>query len=281
MASTCRAAPPSKCGSRRALRSRRGTSMRSRRSSLAPVTTTRRPRIAFCRRSWRRAIVSCSARPPADVDGRRVPGDGVSPARCDDRDAARPSPARAPPLRRFGGCGVEWPRALRPADSVCARADRARDVGRLDADRRSAGRLRAAVGQLRTGLAIDPADARAWHRVRHHDAGRGHLVDRRSRSRSAASLRRTVSNPGNHGGGDFQRPEGGPADHRGRHHGRAWARARRRARRRRSSGSGGCGSAHRAGLPAADRRRAALRHARTWRQPLPDAARVSGRWHAG
>ena len=37
-----------------------------------------------------------------DVDGRRARRGRRTSARCDDRDAARPSPARAPPLRRFG-----------------------------------------------------------------------------------------------------------------------------------------------------------------------------------
>ena len=61
---------------------------------------------------------------------------------------------RLVPLRfeRLASTRVGRPRAARPADSVRAHAGAARLVGRVDADRRRAGCLRAAVGELRAGL---------------------------------------------------------------------------------------------------------------------------------
>ena len=59
----------------------------------------------------------------------------------------------APALRRHAGRDLGGPRAARPADPVRARGRAARAVGRVDADRRPAGRLRAAVGRLRARLA--------------------------------------------------------------------------------------------------------------------------------
>ena len=58
-------------------------------------------------------------------------------------------------LRFDGHAGRDLgrPRAARPADPVRARARAAGAVGRVDADRRPAGRVRAALGRLRAGLA--------------------------------------------------------------------------------------------------------------------------------
>ena len=63
-------------------------------------------------------------------------------------------------LRRHAGRGLGRPRAARPADPVRARPRAAGAVGRVDVDRRAAGRVRAPVGRLRAGLAGPRGDAR-------------------------------------------------------------------------------------------------------------------------
>ena len=188
-------------------------------------------------------------------------------------------------LLRFDGSprrGVGRPRASRPADPVRARARAARDVGRVDADRRPAGRLRAAVRELRAGLGIDPRDARARHRVRHHHARGRHLVDRRSRARSAPSVRRAVSHSRQR-----RRPPSADAERTADGSSRsAPPSCARSSTPPRATGSCAPGTGvadQRVGpsQPAARRRCHPLRHARARQQPLPAAARVRGRRHAG
>ena len=67
---------------------------------------------------------------------------------------------------------------------------------------RRPGRVRAAVGRLCARLAHARGLAAARHRLCHADARRRHLVDRRSRARPAAALRRALSHTRAHRGGD-------------------------------------------------------------------------------
>ena len=74
-------------------------------------------------------------------------------ARRDHRGSARPSATRGTELRRPSRHGVGRRRAAWAADPVRVLERGARALGRLDADRRPPGRLRAAVGGLRARLA--------------------------------------------------------------------------------------------------------------------------------
>ena len=148
-AGTCRAARRSSCAWPDAPRSAR----RTRRSASAPsssakATSTSAPKTGRRRRCSRPAIGWRSGRS----------GRGAA--------HARPSAPGRDPLRRRRRRGDRRHRPARPAGAVRAPRRAARALGRVDADRRTAGRLRAAVGGLRARLAAARRVPPARHRLR-------------------------------------------------------------------------------------------------------------------
>ena len=159
------------------------TSRVFRRSSSAPATTARAPRTGRRRRRFAAATGSRSARCARPVE----PCSTIHAwSRCastaDRRDLGRH-------------------RAPRQADPVRARRRAARALGRVDARRGAAGRVRGAVGRLRARLAAARACAQR-HRLRDADARGRPVVDRRRGARRAAAVRRALSPAGGDGRGD-------------------------------------------------------------------------------
>jgi Queuosine biosynthesis protein len=108
------------------------------------------------------------------------------------REITRTSSPRVAPLRRQSRHDLGRPGAPRPPDPVRLRADAAGDVGRLDADRRPAGCVRASLGWLRFGLANAGGASRPRRRNRHdHPCGR-HLIHRGRGAGPAPAVRRTL-----------------------------------------------------------------------------------------
>ena len=162
-----------------------------------------------------------------------APGDGWRSGRSRRGAAhARPSAPGRAPLRRRRRRGERRHRPPRPAGAVRAPRRAARALGRVDADRRAAGRLRAAVGRLRPRLAAARRVPPARHRLRDPDPCRRPVVDRRSGARRAPAVRRALSPAGIDRRRDRRR-EGARRPHRRhRHDRRPRPRARRGPRRR-------------------------------------------------
>ena len=164
----------SRCGSPAAARSSPTTCERSSPSSSARATSARRPRTsaAAAARARRRARARSAPR--------------------DRRPPARPSAPRRAALRRRCGRDLRGHRTPRPADPVRAPRRAARALGRVDADRRAAGRIRGAVGRLRPRLAAARSSGATRRRLRHPDPRRRPVLDRRRRARCAPAVRRAV-----------------------------------------------------------------------------------------
>ena len=168
------------------------------------------------------------------------------------------------------------PGAPRPPDPVRAPCRTARAVGRVDADRGAAGRLRGALGGLQSRLALARNDETSRNQLRDHHPRRRHFLDRRCSARCEATLRRALSHTAR------DRDRGAPSEserqarRRRRHHRRACARARRVRARLRARGPGHSDTAHRCDDATQRRGRHDLRRARTGNEPLRIAARVRG-----
>ena len=242
-ASLARPAP----GERRSDRAALGRTRLVRRTKRSAALQRRRLRRRRLPRPHRRPAVAAAAR------ARRSPG--ARTARSRGAAHARPSAPGRDPLRRQRRRGQRRHRPARPAGAVRASRRAARALGRVDTDRRAAGRLRAAVGGLRPRLALARCASPARHRLRDADACRRPVVDRRSGARRAPAARRALS-PAAIDRRRDRRREGARRPHRGhRHDRRPRARARRGPCRRRcapATASPPTGSARASGLRVVD-----------------------------
>ena len=173
---------------------------RADRGAARGVAFARRPHAVrgHCVRGGRSSHAHRGPAASAAAFARRPPL--ARPARRHRRAAARPSTPFHPAVRGRSGRRPGRPRAPWAADPVCARPQAARSLGRLDANRRRSGRVRAALGRLCAGLAHTCGLAAPRRRFRHahpcrrRDRGDGAVLPQRVPAEGAG--RRLALDPG-------------------------------------------------------------------------------------